>query len=109
MSENSAVRTTVLDIIGDALNESTDDLRARPILAAHGWDSLASLEALAQFEHQFGVTLDLRAFHAVRTVDQMVDLIEDAVGAKSPPVGGGSLSGSVASWSVARPGLGGHR
>jgi acyl carrier protein len=96
MSEQPAVRSTVLDIIGNALNEPLDDLRACPVLAAHDWDSLASLEALAQFEYRFGITLDLRAFHAVRTVDQMVDLVAGAVAAKSPPAGDGSLSGNVA-------------
>jgi acyl carrier protein len=84
------VEAIVLDILAEVLNESVDDLCAHPILATHGWDSLASLEALAQFEHRFAVTLDLRSFHAARTVEEMVVLVEDAVGARSVPAGDGS-------------------
>jgi acyl carrier protein len=89
--ERIPVEAIVLDILSDVLSESVDDLCERPVLAAHGWDSLASLEALAQFEHRFGVALDLRSFHAVRMVDEMVALVEDAVGARSLPAGDGSL------------------
>jgi acyl carrier protein len=96
MSEQPAVRSTVLDILGDALNEPVDGFASRPVLAAHGWDSLASLEALAQFERRFGITLDLRDFHAVRTVDQMVDLVAMAIAMQAPQAGEGSLSGTAA-------------
>jgi len=89
------VEAIVLDILSDVLNESADDLCERPILASHSWDSMASLEALAQFEHRFGVTLDLRSFHAVRTVDAMVVLVEDAVGARSVPASLGVLPDSL--------------
>ena len=70
-----AVESAVLDILSEALDESVDDLRANRVLAAHEWDSITSLLSLAQLESQFGVTLDLRSYHAARTVDDLVNLI----------------------------------
>jgi acyl carrier protein len=79
MSVSSSVEPAVLDILSDVLGETPDDLYAEPVLAAHGWDSIASLEALAQLEDRLRITLDLRSFHAAHTVTEMVALIEDAV------------------------------
>lgn len=69
------VEATVLRVLGDVLGESEGDLRAQPVLAAHDWDSMASLEALSQLENRLGVTLDLRAYHGVRTIADLVELI----------------------------------
>ena len=73
----ASVEATILDILGDALEEPVDSLRANPVLAAHEWDSLTSLLTLSQLERNFGVTLDLRAYHAARTVGDLVSLILD--------------------------------
>ena len=45
------------------------------MLAAHEWDSTSSLDALSQLETGLGVRVDLRAFHAARTVADVVDLV----------------------------------
>jgi acyl carrier protein len=79
MTASPALDTTVLEILADVLDEPADALTAHPVLAAHEWDSLASLEALAQIESRFGISLDLRSFHAARTVDDMVGLVEAAL------------------------------
>jgi acyl carrier protein len=73
----AAVEATILDILSDALDEPVDDLRSNRVLAAHEWDSITSLLSLAQLESQFGVTLDLRSYHAARTVDDLVNLVVD--------------------------------
>ncbi|KUO18777.1 acyl carrier protein [Streptomyces dysideae] len=70
---------TVLTVIGDVLGCSPQDLREQPVLAAHDWDSITSLEALAQLESGFGVKLQLRDFHAARTADEMAALIAKAL------------------------------
>ena len=92
MSAPNSVEVTVLGILGDVLNETSDGLHREPILAAHGWDSIASLEALAQLESQLGITLDLRTFHSARTVTDMVDLVVNAGGQSGG--GQGASSGS---------------
>ncbi len=75
MNEREEIANGVRRIVAEVLDEPVGALDENPILAAHEWDSLASLEALAQLESEFAVSLDLRSFHAARTVDDMVDLV----------------------------------
>lgn len=79
MTDLVAIDATVLDAVGEVLNEPVEALRAQPVLAAHDWDSISSLEALALLESRLGVTLDLRAYHGARTVDDLVDLVAAVV------------------------------
>jgi acyl carrier protein len=71
----ASVEAIVLDILADALNESVDNLRRQRVLAAHDWDSMTTLLTLAQLESRFGITVDLRAYHATRTVDDLISLV----------------------------------
>lgn len=70
---------TVLAVIGDVLNQPAGTLRDQPVLAAYDWDSLASLEALAQLEGRFAIRLDLLDFHAARVVDDVTALVAEAL------------------------------
>jgi len=78
MSEVTSVEGTVVNILSDVLHESVEDLRNHPVLAAYDWDSLSSLEALAQLESQLGITLDLRSYQAARTISDLVELVRHA-------------------------------
>lgn len=78
MSDPISVEVTVLSILSEILEEPVDDLRGYPVLAAYEWDSVRLLEALTHMESQLGVTLDLRSYQTARTVDDLVDLIQDA-------------------------------
>jgi acyl carrier protein len=69
------IEETVLDILSEALDESVDDLRTQRVLALYEWDSITTLLTLSQLEAHFGVTLDLRSYHAARTVDDLVNLV----------------------------------
>ena len=75
MTDSAAVRATVLEILSDVLAEPVDALREAPVLGAHDWDSITSLEALVQLEDRLGVTLDLRTYHDARDVDDLADLV----------------------------------
>jgi acyl carrier protein len=75
MNEVEPVQDTVCKILSDVLHESVADLLAQPVLAAYEWDSLSSLEALSQLESRLAITLDLRSFQAVRTIEDLVDLV----------------------------------
>jgi acyl carrier protein len=79
MSETVSIEATVLDTLGEVLNESVGDLRAQPVLATYDWDSVVQLEVLAQLESRLGVTLDLRSYHGARTLDDLVELVAAAV------------------------------
>jgi len=76
MSDPVPVESTVLAVLEDVLGEPAASLRAQPVLAAHDWNSVASLEVLAQLESRLGVVLDLRSYHGVRTLDDLVRLVE---------------------------------
>jgi len=78
MTDAAAIEHTVVTILSDVLHESVEDLRNHPVLAAYDWDSLSSLEALAQLESQLGVTLDLRSYQAARRISDLVDLVQNA-------------------------------
>jgi acyl carrier protein len=67
-----------MSILCEVLSESADEFSAEPLLAEHDWDSLVSLEVLAQLESQLSVVLDLRSFHAARTVDDLIGLAAGA-------------------------------
>jgi acyl carrier protein len=75
MTDTELVDSTVLGVLGEVLKESPGDLRAQPVLAAHDWDSLASLEVFSQLESRLGVTLDLRAYHGARTIEDLIELV----------------------------------
>jgi len=86
MSEHVSVEQTVVGIVVGVLDESEDQVRAQPILASYGWDSLTTLEALAQLESALHITLDLRTYHAARTLRDLVDVVNDAVTAQAAPM-----------------------
>ena len=75
MDADGSVQAVVLDILSEVVGETVQVLRAHPVLATHDWDSLASLEALAQLESRFGVVLDLRDYNAARLVGDLVALV----------------------------------
>lgn len=76
--DSASVEATVLDVVAEVLNEPVAAIREVPTLAAHAWDSIASLEVLAQLESILDVTLDLRVFNSVRTVGELVDVVRAA-------------------------------
>jgi acyl carrier protein len=83
MSEDVSVEQTVVRIVVGVLGESEDQLRAQPILASYEWDSLTTLEALAQIESELHITLDLRTYHAARTLSDLVSVVDEAVTARA--------------------------
>jgi acyl carrier protein len=83
MSDAAEVGKTVIEIIGDVLGKAPEELGEAEILAAHGWDSITSLEALALLESEFGILLDLRSFHAAHTVAQMIELVVSGLTVKT--------------------------
>lgn len=83
MSEPASIEATVRRVVAAVVDESEDEVVAQPILAAHAWDSLSTLEALAQLENELDIILDLRSYHAARTLDELVALVTAAVNAKT--------------------------
>jgi len=78
MTDMDDTASVVLNTLSEVLNKPIGELRAHPVLATHGWDSLASLEVLSQLESRLAVTLDLRDYHAAHTVTALIDLVAAA-------------------------------
>jgi acyl carrier protein len=78
MSEEVSTDVAVLEILSKIINVPADDLRDIPVLTAHKWDSLTSLETLTELENRFHLKFDLRSYHAARTVDDIVSLVTSA-------------------------------
>jgi acyl carrier protein len=72
------IRAGVLEIVSDVVGQPEDILRTQPLLGAHGWNSLAALEGLAQLEKRFSISLDLREYNAARQIDDLVALVAAA-------------------------------
>jgi acyl carrier protein len=79
MNSEIPIERRVRDILADVLSKPTGNLGGETPLATLGWDSLASLEALAQLETELSITLDLRSFHEAHTIAALVDLTAKAV------------------------------
>ena len=82
MSEHdvASVERHVLETLAEVLGEAAGGLRAEQVLADYAWDSIVSLEVLAQLESRLRVTLDLREFHAARTLGELISLVARAAG-----------------------------
>ena len=92
MMDPQVIENAVVDILCDVLGEPPGALLGNPELARYEWDSVSSLDALAQIERRFAVTLDLRAYNGIRSVQDLVDLVLGTVAAPAgaqpsfPPV-----------------------
>ncbi len=75
ISTDENLSETLIAILAGVLDIEPDELRRQPVLAAHDWTSLISLQALAEVESRFSISMDLRTFHAARTVPEMTELV----------------------------------
>jgi acyl carrier protein len=85
MSDSVAFEPAVLRVLSETLNQPEAALQANPVLAAHAWDSLNSLNALLNLEAAFHIKFDLRRFHAARRIDDLVALVASASDGASAP------------------------
>lgn len=76
MSEQGSVEESVTEIIAEVLGMDPAEIGGDTALAALGWDSMNSIEALVRIESTFAVGLDLRSFHAAYTAAEMAALVE---------------------------------
>ncbi|HET8641469.1 MAG TPA: phosphopantetheine-binding protein [Pseudonocardiaceae bacterium] len=83
LTAQATIEAAVLAVLRDVLDEPESELLAQPVLAAHEWDSLTSLETLSQLERRLGINLDLRRYHAVRDLDDLVELVATAVASRT--------------------------
>jgi acyl carrier protein len=67
----------VIGVLAEVLEVPADTLTDDTALAdQENWDSMAALETLTQLESRLGIRLDLRSYHTVRTVGDLVELTQ---------------------------------
>ena len=79
MTEKTISRDDALELIADAINESVNDVQPGVELAAlDGWDSMAVLMLMAEFDEQFDIILDEDKINTLELVDDILAVLEDS-------------------------------
>ena len=79
MTEKTISRDDALELIADAINESVNDVQPGVELATlSGWDSMAVLMLMAEFDDQFDIILDEEKINSLKLVDDILAVLEDS-------------------------------
>lgn len=77
MAENTISREDALELIAEAINESVDDVQPGiELVTLKGWDSMAVLLLMADFDEQFDIVLDEEKIRSLNLVDDILAVLE---------------------------------
>ena len=77
MADNTISREDALVLIAEAINESVDDVQPGVELATlSGWDSMAVLLLMADFDDEFDIVLDEEKIKSLELVDDILAVLE---------------------------------
>ena len=77
MAENTISREDALELIAVAINESVDDVQPGiELVTLSGWDSMAVLLLMADFDEQFDIVLDEEKIRSLKLVDDILAVLE---------------------------------
>jgi len=77
MAENTISREDALELIAEAINESVDDVQPGiELVTLIGWDSMAVLLLMAEFDDQFDIVLDEEKINSLKLVDDILAVLE---------------------------------
>ena len=78
MTEKIISRDDALELIAEAINESVNDVQPGVELATlSGWDSMAVLMLMAEFDEQFDIILDEDKIYTLKMVDDILAVFEN--------------------------------
>ncbi len=78
MTEKTISRDDALELIAEAINESVNDVQPGVELATlSGWDSMAVLMLMAEFDEQFDIILDEDKIYTLKMVDDILAVLEN--------------------------------
>ena len=78
MAANTISREDALELIAEAINEPVNDVQPGIELEAlGGWDSMAVLLLMAEFDEQFDIVLDEEMIKNLKMVDDILALLKD--------------------------------
>ena len=79
MTEKTISRDDALELIAEAINEPVNDVQPGVELATlSGWDSMAVLMLMAEFDDQFDIILDEEKINTLKLVDDILAVLEDS-------------------------------
>jgi len=77
MAESTISRQDALELIAEAINESVDDVQPGiELVTLSGWDSMAVLLLMAEFDDQFDIVLDEEKINSLKLVDDILAVLE---------------------------------
>jgi acyl carrier protein len=78
MAENTISREDALELIAEAINEPVNDVQPGiELVTLSGWDSMAVLLLMAEFDDQFDIVLDEEKINELKLVDDILAVLED--------------------------------
>jgi acyl carrier protein len=78
MTENTISREDALELIADAINEPVSDVQPGiELVTLSGWDSMAVLLLMAEFDDQFDIVLDEEMINDLKLVDDILAVLEN--------------------------------
>lgn len=80
MADNTISLPGALELIAEAINESVDDVQPGVSLESlEGWDSMAVLLLMAEFDERFDIVIDEEQIAELQTVDDIIKVMGDHV------------------------------
>lgn len=77
MTENTISRDDALELIAEAINEPVNEVQPGVELAAlGGWDSMAVLMLMAEFDERFDIVLDEDEINKLKRVDDILAVLK---------------------------------
>ena len=79
MAENKISIEDALELIAETINESVEDVQPGVALEAlEGWDSMAVLLLMAEFDERFDIILDEDKIKSLKRVDDILGVLREA-------------------------------
>jgi acyl carrier protein len=72
-----------MSAMADVLDADRGDLSEETVLTDENWDSLAHLAAISAIDERYGVTVPAKELTGVRTLGELMSLIERSLAAQS--------------------------
>jgi len=77
MTENTISKNDALELIAEAINEPVNEVQPGVELAVlGGWDSMAVLMLMAEFDEQFDIVLDEDEINKLKRVDDILAVLK---------------------------------
>ncbi len=78
MGTNFVNTEDALELIAEIINESVDDVQPGVDLEQlDGWDSMAVLLLMAEFDEQFDIVIEEEKINSLNTVDDILSILKE--------------------------------